>query len=202
MLDRVFVKSPFISGCFFYSLTLPTLVWAQASSSTDDIRDIRGPVHIGFKWSWVYYPLLVLALVYAGIWAYFWFKGRKKPRPKMTHEIALERFESAKILIQKEEPREFSIVVSEAVREYIEARFGEKAAHLTTEEFLHKLLTNQNSPLLPFSDSLQDFLNHCDFAKFAKGSLTAGEMKLMLESARSLVEHTKPVEVKEAATKE
>ena len=43
--------------------------------------------------------------------------------PKLPYEIALERLEEARALMQPEHAREFSIAVSEIVRNYIEERF-------------------------------------------------------------------------------
>ena len=88
----------------------------------------------------------------------------------------------------------FAFAVSNAVRLYIEDRFQEKAARRTTEEFLHDLLGRDGSPLAPFAAPLQDFLQHCDLAKFARWSLSGDDMRNMHGSARRFVEETAPRE--------
>ena len=61
--------------------------------------------------------------------------------------MALERLEAARALMQPGRAREFSIEVSDIVREYIEERFQVMAAHRTTDEFLHDLLDFRGSGL-------------------------------------------------------
>jgi hypothetical protein len=158
-----------------------------------DIRDIRDPIHIPYPWLWVVYVLaglLVLGLIYWGYRA--WKKRSQKIPVKLSHEIALERLEAARRLMIETRVKEFSIEVSDAVRVYIEERFRVAAAHRTTEEFLHDLLTNTSSPLAPYSKSLEEFLKFCDLAKFAKWALSSSEMQSMYESAKRLVEGTIP----------
>ncbi len=165
---------------------------AAPAKAEEDIRDIRGPRHIPYSWLWAAY--LAGGLAAAGLlaWAYRRWKNRPKIVVKLPHEIALEQLQAALALMNPGQTREFSIMVSDAVRVYIEARFEAKAAHRTTEEFLHQLLFEVMSPLAPYSDSLRDFLQYCDLAKFAKWSLSMPEMQSMHESARKFIEETKP----------
>jgi hypothetical protein len=184
-----------IGGAFFLALT-PIL----HAETVDDIRDIKGPIHLYFHWMWLIYLLIGIFVFVAAIWFYRLWKKRVIKKAKLPHEMALEKLASAEQLMISENAREFSIVVSEAIREYIENRFQEKAANRTTEEFLHHLLSHTDSPLVPYSDFLQDFLNHCDMAKFAKGTLSREQMDSMLQSARSLVEQTKPIDQAKKST--
>ncbi len=68
--------------------------------------------------------------------------------------------------------REFSIAVSDIVRQYIEVAFHVTATHRTTEEFLHDLLETSNAALAAHRGLLAEFLNQCDLAKFAGVSLS------------------------------
>lgn len=158
----------------------------------EDIRDVRAPRHIAYSWLWAAW--LAAGMVGGGllVWAWRHWKNRPKIRIKTAHEIALEKLRKALALMNPDQAREFSIVVSDAVRVYIEARFHSGAAHRTTEEFLHNLLSDTSSPLARYSDSLGEFLKHCDLAKFAKWALSVPEMESMHESARKLIEETKP----------
>ena len=83
--------------------------------------------------------------------------------------------------------RQFSIEVSDAVREYIEQRFHAMAAHRTTHEFLHDLLDSSDAFLSGHRGLLGDFLHQCDLAKFARWILSIEEMETMLQSARTFV---------------
>jgi hypothetical protein len=108
--------------------------------------------------------------------------------------VALEQLEAARRLMQPEQARAFSIAVSEIVRDYIEIGFEVRAAHRTTEEFLHDLVTQSDSPLVAHQPVLADFLRHCDLAKFARWVLSVPQMEAMLQSAAAFIVATgKPV---------
>jgi hypothetical protein len=84
--------------------------------------------------------------------------------------------------------------VSEIVRNYIEQRFQVRAAHRTTQEFLHDLLAESHAALTVHHPLLGEFLEHCDLAKFARWQLSVAQMEAMYQSARTFVIETgKPV---------
>jgi hypothetical protein len=178
------------------------LVWNNASAlspstqstlaPSEDIRDIRGPIHIPYPWLWLVYLIIgiILALALYKVWRAW--KNRKPVVVQPPHERALERLQRAAEFIKTHQGREFSIAVSEAVRSYIEEQFQTRAAQKTTEEFLHGLLANPTSPLAPYSELLKDFLQYCDLAKFARWSLSDEDMQRMYESAMKLIQETRP----------
>jgi DNA-binding FadR family transcriptional regulator len=89
--------------------------------------------------------------------------------------------------------REFSIAVSDIVRQYIEVQFMVTATHRTTEEFLRDLLETSNAALAAHRNLLAEFLNQCDLAKFAGVSLSRQILESLHRSARSFVtESSKP----------
>lgn len=110
----------------------------------------------------------------------------------MAYELALEELEAARGLMQPEHARDFSIRVSEIVRGYIEVRFATRAAHRTTEEFLHDCVTNRATPLVARRELLGGFLYHCDLAKFARWMLAVPEMEDLHRSACTFVRETGP----------
>jgi hypothetical protein len=85
---------------------------------------------------------------------------------------------------------QFSIAVSEIVRNYIEQRFQVRAAHRTTQEFLHDLLAESHAALTAHHPLLAEFLEHCDLAKFARWQLSVAQMEAMYQSARTFVIET------------
>ncbi len=85
---------------------------------------------------------------------------------------------------------QFSIAVSEIVRNYIEQRFQVRAAHRTTDEFLHDLLTHSQTALTVHQPLLADFLEHCDLAKFARWQHSVPQMEAMHQSACTFVIET------------
>ena len=165
---------------------------AAAPAASQDIRDIHGPINIPYGWLWAAYIAGGIALTAAAYGGWQWYRSHAKERAKLPHEIALERLEKARELMTPERAREYSFAVSEITRRYIEARFHERAARRTTEEFLHDLLAQLDTPLAGYREQLQDFLHHCDLAKFARWHLSVPEMEGMHESARTFVLETLP----------
>ncbi len=155
-----------------------------------DIHDIRGPISIPYWWI----PLAIgvaaalsIALAYG---VYRLARRYRRVREKTAAEIALERIERARAMLATSTSSEFSSEVSDAVRAYIEARFSLRAAHRTTEEFLHDLLDLAASPIVVHRDALSDFLSWCDLAKFARLALSAGHATAIVDAARRFVETT------------
>lgn len=175
---------------------------SRVASTAEDIRDIRPPVHIPYPWLWAAY--LAGGLVAAGGLAAL-VRGwrRRQPRVvKLPFEIALAELEKVRALMTPEQAREFSFAVSEIVRRYIEERFQVRAAHRTTEEFLHDLVREPDALLARHQPLLADFLQHCDLAKFALWKLSVPDMEAMHLSARTFVLQTVPTPaVEEPATR-
>jgi hypothetical protein len=168
----------------------PAAAAAAPNAATQDILDIRGPKHIPSPWLWPAWLAGGLALAALGYGAWRWNRRRALATAKLPYEIALDRLEEARALMQPENAREFSITVSEIVRHYIEERFQVRAARRTTEEFLYDLLEPSDALLGSHRGLLADFLHHCDLAKFARWILSIEEMETMLQSARTFVLET------------
>lgn len=179
---------------------LPTLAHAAAAASAvasavspddaEDIRDIRGPKFLLPTWLWyaVAAGVLLVGLIIYGIIR--WRRSRRRERVLTHFELALQRLEEIRALMQPQKAREFSIAVSDIVREYIEQRFNATATHRTTEEFLHDLLDSSNTTLAKHRALLSDFLHQCDLVKFAGMSLTTRNMESLHHSAEAFVQET------------
>jgi len=174
-----------------FSMAAPAIMAAAAAA--DDIRDIRGPKGIFPLWQ-VAALLAAVALLAAGgyvVWR--WTRRRRAPRALLLFEIALQRLEDIRRLMQPSSVREFSIAISDIVRRYIEDQFMVVATHRTTEEFLHDLLESSNASLAAHRNLLAQFLQQCDMAKFAGVGLSMQIMETLHQSARSFViESSKP----------
>lgn len=158
----------------------------------EDIRDIRGSIHIpaASRWAWIAALVALGILLIVGIW--YWFRRREAVRIQSAYEIAFEALENARSLMRPERARDFSFVVSEIVRIYIDRRFAVGVRHRTTEEFVRALVEDASSPLQGHTERLADFLGHCDLAKFARWALSMEQMEAMHASAWQFVEETKP----------
>jgi len=117
-----------------------------------------------------------------GAWKMF-----RRSRRKPPYEAALANLEKLRPLMREESAHAFSLAVSEVVRFFIEECLPVRAAHRTTHEFLHDLLKLPDSVLSEHRGAFEDFLTHCDLAKFARWSLTVPEMEAMLACARTFV---------------
>ena len=160
------------------------------SDSAEDIRDIRGPQFVLPAWL---LPALVaggaaLAVGTYGVWR--WQRRPRPPRALLPFEVALQRLEGVRALMQPQSAREFSVAVSDIVRSYIERGFNLIATHRTTEEFLRDLLELPNAALACHRALLSEFLHQCDLVKFAGVSLTLQNMESLHASACDFVRAT------------
>ncbi len=182
----------------FRSVTGPTTAVNEAPS--EDIRDIRGPKAV--LPAWIIPTLIALGMALAvAAYALWRRKRRRRPiRPLLPFEIALQRLEEIRALMQPTRVREFSIAITDIVRAYIEQRFDVTATHLTTEEFLHDLLKSSQTALASHRELLAQFLQQCDLAKFAGVSLSQRNMESLHDSARAFVLETAKPEALAAGT--
>jgi hypothetical protein len=167
----------------------------SATATDEDIRDIRGPKSIFPLWQLLAW---ITAGALAAIGGYVWWRRlrqrRQTVRQPALFEIALQRLEDIRSLMHPSTVREFSIAISDVVRQYIEAQMKITATHRTTEEFLRDLLDSSNAALAAHRNLLAEFLQACDMAKFAGVGLSMRIMESLHSSARGFViETSKPV---------
>lgn len=154
----------------------PVPAAAPAATAAADIRDIRGPKPVPTAGLWAWWVGGGAALAIAGYLV--WRRWSRRPSAGLLpYQLALARLEAARKWMQPEDAREFSFEVSEIVRTYIAARFEVRAAHRTTEEFLHDLLAMPEALLGSHRALLAEFLRHCDLAKFARWVLSPRKWK-------------------------
>jgi len=162
-----------------------------AAGARPDIRDIRGPIEIPTVWPTVLMIAGAAALaVLLGVLIYWLVRRMRKARIKTPAEIALQRLERARALAREGQAMKLADELSDAVREYIQARFELRAPHRTTEEFLHELLSARQSPVAAHREALGEFLGACDLAKFARFTIDVEHMNAMLDAAESFVRTT------------
>jgi uncharacterized protein DUF4381 len=168
-------------------LVLDTLAHAD-----EDIRDIRGPKSVLVQ-SWWMPEALAGVVILVALCAFVIWRRRGRgvvPRRLTLTEQALERLEKTKPLMRPESAREFGIAASEVIRQYIEQRFSVVATQRTTEEFLQALLQGPDGTLARHRALLAQFLQQCDFIKFAGASLAMADLETLFQSARGFVLET------------
>jgi nucleoid-associated protein YgaU len=146
-------------------------------------------VTIANPWWWVALGAGVVAVVAAGVTLTV-LARRRRARPPSAAERALARLAEAEKLAVAGQPAAYAAAASDAVREYIEARFGLPATHATTDEFLQELVEQPGSPLGEHRWPLAQFLSACDLAKFARLELPLGGMNALSELARQFIHAT------------
>jgi len=163
-------------------------LWAApvTPNSAEDIRDIRGPKVLLADWV---LPVVMagVAIIALGVYVIWRRRRNRRARVLSSDEIALQRLEEIRTLMQPARAREFSTAASDIVRSYIEQRFDVTATRRTTEEFLRDLLETPHASLARHQSLLGDFLHHCDFVKFAAMSLGVPDMESLRQSARVFV---------------
>jgi hypothetical protein len=173
-------------GCAFLALLL-NAVLAQAA---EDIRDIRGPKTVPGTWQ---VPAVLAGAIVLALCAYVIWRRRHRgipPRTLSLSERTLELLDDTRPLMRPETARAFGIAASELIRDYIEKRFDVVATQRTTEEFLQTLLQSSTEALARHRSLLAEFLQQCDFVKFAGDSLTVTDMESLFRSARQFVLET------------
>ncbi|GEM_PF-749081 len=165
---------------------------ALSTGPKGDIRDIRGPIHIPDPRIWLYYALGGILLLLMAWAAWKWFSKRQLLHPKAAFEIAFEELEKAKSLMTPQMAEGFSIMVSKTIRTYIEKRFRMRATRKTTHEFITQVAAESSSELNRHSETLREFLVHCDLAKFARQTFSREQMQKMHQTAWRFVEETQP----------
>lgn len=159
------------------------------ASSAEDIRDIRQPRHLPTPIPWAAAAVGVALLAGAGYAAWQWLR-RRGLADLTPQEIALQRLDEARELMNPEHAREYCFAVSEIIRNYVEAQFRVHAPRLTTEEFLRDLVEAPAQMLNPHRTLLGGFLQHCDLAKFAGWRYSLPDLEDMHHSALNFVQQT------------
>ena len=104
---------------------------------------------------------------------------------------------AARQLPQKGLVLDFYVLLSDAVRRYVEGRFGIRAPEQTTKEFLqaarhHPAIREDHQRMLAA------FLRAADMVKFAAQRPTPSECDRGLDAARGFVRESTPAEIEDA----
>jgi hypothetical protein len=186
--------------------SLPPSIGGPAAQGTvagpgpngDEIYDIRPPLFFLRSWTWLWLVLATMAAVGALYLLWRWLTSRRKVNPQTAYDLALEKLERARELMNEEDPAPYGVAVSEAIRTYLNQRFQAASAQRTTEEFLRLMQDRPNTPLAEHRDLLGAFLQACDLLKFARYRPGLAELEQVQQRAVSFVTATKPVAVENA----
>ncbi len=175
-----------------------------SESDEEDIRGLKPPIQIGGGY-WTYLLILpILAVLVGGGILYYRKKAKGLGLPQMTEELnkpawelALSELDSLKEsdLLKKNQIKRYFTLLSDIIRKYLERGYKLSALDRTTEEIkgeLKKAKLEQRVAELIFR-----LLLFCDMVKFAKYVPSNQEIEESINDAYSIINLTKPEEVKE-----
>ena len=150
-------------------------------------NDIVPPVNYSLVPPWLIFLVSVLMLTIIGLAVWYGWKLFRKEKPMPTpRERALAALHEIEREVDRINPYQFSIRVSDILRRYVMEQFDLPMTRQTSVEFLNAISTAAN-----FSDDektlLADFLNRCDLIKFARYEATPADSRLLLDEARQFV---------------
>ena len=167
-------------------------------TATFEIRDIKGQIKypVTFKevFPWLGGFILLLALVAVAIYLIIRYRRRKglEPSPdEPAYIVALRRLEHFRNdrFWTPEKQKGFYSGVTDALKEYIEDRFGVDAPEMTTEE-LFSALKNRPEIAADVFESARDLFERADFVKFAKYVASDEDNARVIPTAINLVTST------------
>lgn len=166
----------------------------QTPDIVEDLHWILPARELGLN-PWFFAGGALLALLILGL--LFWLLRRRKKTgsiftPPTPHEKAMKALRALASAMNEDNDLEFIVRVSLIVRDYIQERFGLRAPHRSTEEFLNEARTS-NLLAAEHQELLRAFLVQCDLVKFAKQRAVIAQMKDLHHAARRFVEGTIPV---------
>jgi hypothetical protein len=163
---------------------------APAQPELPPIKDIAPPLDV-LPWPmWMIVCVilggLAVAAIGAGVFAMI-LRNRPKPPPPSLRSITLKELEKLRTQVGKLAPYEFSIAVSDVLRNYVGRQYGLHAREQTSPEFLAAIA---GSPKFTADDRelLARFLERCDMIKFARIDATSEDSGELLGSAISFVQ--------------
>ena len=160
-----------------------------------DIKDIKPPSAIkGRGLGWLVWAGAI-GLVALAMGSYVWYKHRLELWRRRVTRIEkpvneLAEFDKIAIrdLLQKREYKTLHILLSEALRRYIERRWDIDAMERTTYEIVEML--RNHDVRSDHVAMVQDYLDDCDLVKFAKYVPPLETMQGMVERAKEIVRNT------------
>jgi len=155
---------------------------------TEPFHEIAGPVDYSLLPRWIVFAISFLALTLIGLAIWWWMKRPKRAvPPKLPRDRALEALARIAEQIEKINPYQFSIQLSDILRSYVNEQYGLPVTRQTSVEFLERVARNPQ-----FSTDervlLEDFLTRCDLIKFARYHATSVDSSLLLDEATRFVE--------------
>src|SRR5438270_11253278 len=147
-------------------MTMPILFISTLAA--EELHDIAPPVDYSLIPPWLIFVGTFFALAITGLVVWLIAQRRKRPQPpQLPRDRALEALERMRDQIDRLNPYQFSIRVSDVLRRYVTEQHGLPVTRQTSVEFLNALT---NAPQFSTDEKslLEDFLNRCDLIILAR----------------------------------
>jgi hypothetical protein len=154
--------------------------------AAEEFHDIAPPVEYSLIPPWLVFAGTFLALTIVGLVIWLIARRQRPQSPQLPRDRALEALERMQDQINRLNPYQFSIRVSDILRRYVTEQHGLPVTRQTSVEFLNALT---EAPQFSSDEKslLEDFLNRCDLIKFARYEATSADSQLLLEEATQFV---------------
>lgn len=177
------------------------LVQTVAVDTTKGFKGIKNIIYVKstlMDYIWYFIGGIVLLVLMVAVILYFaTSKKVEAPKPQGPVEslqdktLRLLSELDARQLWQKNQVKEYYVVLTDIIRDYIEERFHTPAMELTTDELLYK--AQMHRELQPYHNLLSVILHTADLAKFAKAQPLPQEHMDAMDKAREFVQTSRPV---------
>jgi len=177
--------------------TLSLVVQTIPVDTTAAIKPIKDIEEVERDW-WVYWPWFLAGLAACVVLVFLLIRifkaiSRKRKAPKNVEkpdQKALRLLQELKTMPLEGEDgqKQYFSMLTQVVKDYIEARYGISIAEMTTDELLK--VAKQNSELRPLRTELKLIFRTADLAKFAKATPGTEAQDLCLDAAVLLVRKT------------
>ncbi len=159
------------------------------------LKDVKPPVELAGGLPWWIWTLIGLSLIGIAIYLIHRRRARRsgargvqKAPPRPIDELGEFDKIAALGLLEKGAFKRHYILVSDAMRRYIERRYALEAMERTTWEILSEMNSSRMDPVTVAK--FDGFLSNCDLVKFAKLIPPKDEMEGVIDRAKDVVRET------------
>lgn len=146
------------------------------------LENVRGPIDAnGAFQAWQLVLAAVAVLLIAGFLLWLYLRSRKNPPPPIN-PLTAARGELA-AATQAVDDERFALLCANAVRRFMELRYGLPATARTSSEIVASLPLDGAE-----KERIRVFLDRCDGVKFARRGFSEAQRNEVMETARDLIE--------------
>ena len=151
-----------------------------------DILDVEPPLELPpepLHWGWWLLAVAVVLLIGGAIW---WLLRRRQLAQISAKDVALRELSSLQARAPKLDGYQFGVAVSDILRTYLTKAHNLRASQQTSREFLEELEAGEQ-----FNEKrqerLREFLQACDFLKYAPAGKATDPNQELLEQANFFI---------------